>query len=274
MMRFKQVFGPEIPMSEARIFRFARSRAFYFYKILFLLIAALWHPYDALRAAPLHVQVIFWSFGFATFLLVFHVCHLGLLRLSLRLGITTVSETLVMLLALVLPYPFQLLLLGKMGVDTGSLVDQLEFLVFNFVLFELGAFGYLKFGDRVLFPEVYDAPGEDPDPARPREIFLRGTSLPISQIEMISASEEGFEAVGMGQTWFVARPFGVAVSELPVDLGFQIHRSIWISRDLAVRHERDERRLFVTLSDGRRLPVARSRQREFQNWVRLIEDIR
>ena len=88
---------------------------------------------------------------------------------------------------------------------------------------------------------------------------------------MISASDEGIEVVGMGQAWSVARPFGVVVSELPVDLGFQIHRSIWISRELAQRHESDGRRMYVTLSDGRRLPVARSRQREFQNWVRLIE---
>lgn len=270
MMRLKHILGPSIPISEARVYRLANTRAFYVYAFVFVVILAMWHPLETLHAAPLHIQIIFWLFGYMTWLFAYTFIHLGILRFSLRMGIATVSETLVMYLSLAFPLSIQLMFLGWLGVDVSDWQEKIEFLMFIFVLAEIGAFGYLSFGDEALFPEIYETPDERPDPAHPREIFLRGTSLLVAKVDMISASEEGIEVLGMGQTWAVARPFGIAVSELPVDLGFQIHRSIWISRDLAQRHRSDGRRLYVILSDGRRLPVARSRQREFQNWVRMI----
>ena len=134
MMRFKQIFGPSIPMSEARIYRLANTRAFYVYAMVFLAIVALWHPLTPLHASPLHVQAIAWVFGYVTWLTTYTFVHLGLLRLSLRMGITTVSETLVMFLALALPFPFQLILMDWMGVDVSRPAEWLQFFLFNLVM--------------------------------------------------------------------------------------------------------------------------------------------
>lgn len=272
MMRLKQFFGPSIPISEARVWRHATAPQFLIYMMVFATVAAIWHPHAGLKAAPILAQIAFWMIGYVLFIFAYGVIHLTMIRISLRFGIVTIWETLLMFLttaSMVFPV---LVIFPLLRIDIGGVWELAELVVFCFALFEIGAFGYLAFGDKVLYPEIYASPdladSEDPK----HEIFLRGTPLPVAKVEMIRSTDDGFEAFGMGQTYFAKRRFGTALSELPVDLGFQIHRSIWVSRQLAENHQREGRTLYVSLSDGKRLPVARSRQSEFENWLKMLGD--
>lgn len=271
MMRLKQVFGPSIPMSEARVWRQVNSPRFLIYMTVFAVVAAIWHPHAGLKSAPLLAQVVFWGIAFPLFTVTYLFIHLTMIRVSLRFGIVTIWETLIMFLTTAFMVGPILVLFPVLGVSTGGARALAEMVVFCFALFEIGAFGYLAFGDKVLFPEIYASPDAKADDPTAHEIFLRGTPLPVAQVEMIRSVDDGFEAYGMGQTHIGKRRFGLVLSELPVDLGFQIHRSIWISRKLAEHRQRDGRNVFVTLSNGKRLPVARSRQTEFENWMKLLE---
>lgn len=271
MMILKHIFGPSIPMSEARTFRFVNQPMLLAYAGAFALVAAFLHPHAFLRTAPLLEQVAYWTIGLPIFIWAYALIHLGIFRISLKLCIQTIPETLIMFLTVLFMTLPTIGIFWLFGIQTGGIMEIALFFVFCFALFEIAAFGYLAFADRALFPEVYAAPDAEPDVSGTYDIFLRGTPLPLAQVEMIRSVDNGFEAYGMGETHTGKRRFGLVIAELPVDLGFQINRSIWVSRKLAENRQKDGRNVYVTLSNGKRLPVARSRQGEFENWTRMLQ---
>lgn len=272
MLRLKHILGPSIPMNEGRVFRFWRSYKYMAYLLLFAVVAALRHPAESLSSAPLSAQIAFWAIGLFAVLNIHGIVHLVIIRLTLWSGRKNIPELLVMVLTLavvcVIMHPIGLML----GIRFGSFGEWLVFYLFLLILFEAAAFGFLKWGDRVVFPEIYRIPGPDPEKRSGTEVILRGTDLPIEAIDMLTSVDKGTEVLGMGRSVFLDRRFGVVVSELPVDLGFQIHRSVWISHARARDVVRDGRRMLIELPDGRHLPVARSRQTEFENWLRLMSE--
>ncbi|MBF9060366.1 hypothetical protein HKCCSP123_14375 [Rhodobacterales bacterium HKCCSP123] len=266
MIRSKHILGPSIPTSEVRVAHVTRSPRFLAFMSLFGLIAALRHPAESLSSTPVTTQVIFWTVAFALFSAAYSVWTIVIFRISMRLGRRTMSETLVMFCVTLQSCALLVPVGALLGVPLDP-AEMVRFLVFCFLLFEIGAYIYIAWADRVLFPEVYKDPG--PTPLRPpgHEIFFRGTDLPIAELETISARDNGIEVTGLGRTLFVNRVFGGAVAELPIDLGFTIHRSVWVSLKVVGGVRREGRHLLVILPDGRRLPVARSRQKEFENWL-------
>jgi hypothetical protein len=270
MMQFKHVLGPSIPINEARVWRLAKTPFFYAYAMAFAGLASLFHPYAPLHAAPVAIQTLFWVVGFAGFMLFYTVIHLVVLRLSLRFGVRTISETLIMVATLTMVAVVNMSGLTLIGVQMAGVWQVVSFFVFCVLLFEIGAYGYLKLGDRALFPEIYYPTDAQPPAGRSYEIFLRGTSLPVAKVEIIRALDKGIEVTGMNQTFTVKRSLKTTLSELPVTLGIQIHRTIWVSHQLARQYITENGTLFVTTSDGKRFPVARSRQAEFLSWLQMM----
>ena len=266
MIRSRHILGPSIPTSEVRVAHVTRSPRFIAFMSLFGMIAALRHPAESLSSSPITTQVIFWTFAFPLFSAFYSLWTVLIFRISMRLGRRAMSETLVMFIVTAKSCTLLVPVAVFLGIPI-ELGESLRFLVFCFLLFEVGAYIYMAWADRVLFPEVYRDPA--PTPLRPsgHEVFFRGTDLPVAELETISARDNGIEVTGMGRTLFVDRAFGVAVAELPVDLGFTIHRSVWVSLKVAGNIQREGRNMLVTLPDNRRLPVARSRQKEFENWL-------
>ena len=266
MIVSRHILGPAIPTSEVRVAHVTQSPRFVAFMSLFGMIAALQHPVASLSTAPIGDQVIFWAIGFTLFTVAYSFWTVAVFRLSMRLGRRSMSEILVMLIVTVkccaLLVPVALLL--DIRIERG---EYLRFVIFCLILFEIGAYIYMAWADRVLFPEVYRDP--NPAPVRPqgREILFRGTDMPIAELETISARDDGIEVTGMGRSLSVDRRFGLAVAELPVDLGFKIHRSVWVSLKVARQVRREGRQLLVVLPDNRRLPVARSRRKEFETWL-------
>lgn len=268
-MRLKHILGPSIPMSEARVWRMAETPAFYAYTVAFAFLAALSHPYEPLRAAPLEVQVIYWSLGLVGYTILYSLFHLMMLRLSLRFGVKTISETALMTITIFVLVLQSVAVFPILGIPVTDATQVFVFFAFCLVLFEVGAFGYLTWGDRALFPEIYAPEDEAPVDGRNYELFLRGTPLPVANVEIIRAMDKGIEVIGMNQTYTVKRSLQVTLSELPVHIGIQIHRTIWVSYNLARNYIDDGGTLYVTTSDGKRFPVARSRRAEFVAWVKM-----
>lgn len=270
MIRSRHILGPSVPTSEVRVAHVTRSPRFIAFMSLFGLIAALRHPAESLSSSPITTQLIFWAVAFPLFTAAYSFWTVLIFRASMRLGRRAMSEALVMLIVTLKSGALLWPVATVLGVQL-SPGEMVRFLVFCFLLFEVGAYVYIVWADRVLFPEVYHDPG--PTPLRPpgHEIFFRGTDLPVAELETISARDNGIEVTGMGRTVFVDRAFGGAVAELPVDLGFTIHRSVWVSLKVAGEIQREGRNMLVVLPDNRRLPVARSRQKEFENWLDQME---
>lgn len=269
MMTLRYPFGVSMPMSEARVWHQSWTPQLRLYFLLFAIIAALFHPSDQLASAPVVIQVLFWGIGYLIFIFAYPFILLGCLRVAQIRGWSgvyiSIPLELTNLLMAVMMYGYAV----AVGLPTEDLWDIAGFVAFIIVLFELAAFCYIAYADPVIFPEVYDSATPD-TPARPaREIILRGSTIPVALVDVVAAQDNGVLVTGQGQEVFITRPFGLVVAELPVDLGFQIHRSLWVSRNLALNFVIEGRRHFIQLPDGRRFPIARSRQAEYRNWRML-----
>lgn len=271
MIQYKHFFGPSIPMNVARVTYQSKSPQLRLFFLLFAMIAALFHPSDQLSTASVPVQIAFWLIGYFLFFYGYRVVLIAAVRFAIARGWSRLYVSgpleLTILGTVVVMYGFAQLV----GIPTEDHRDLLEFLLFNVALYELGAFCYIAYADRAVYPEVYDSVAPQPGKPSLHEIFLRGSDLPVHNVEYISAQDNGVVATAGGRSVFIPRPFGLVISELPVDLGLQIHRSLWVSRGLALNLVSDGKKQFILLPDGRRFPIARSRQREYQAWLAQVQ---
>lgn len=274
MMRLRYPFGPGIPMSEARIWYQSWTPQLRLYFLLFAAISALFHPSEQLASASITVQLLFWGIGYLIFIFSYPFILLSCLRIAQIRGWSGVYISIPLELTNLLMAAIMYGFAGLVGIPTEDIWDIAGFVAFIIALFELAAFCYVTYADQVIFPEVYEiAPAGSPV-QQPREFILRGSTIPVALVEVISAQDNGVLVTGPMQEVFIARPFSLVVSELPVDLGFQIHRSLWVSRNLALNFVSEGRRHFILLPDGRRFPIARSRQAEYRNWLTLNRSVR
>jgi hypothetical protein len=256
-------------MSEGRIWHQSWTPQLRLYFLLFCAIAALFHPSDQLSSVSIAIQISFWVIGYLIFIFCYPFILLGCLRAAQIRGWSGVYISVPLELTIILMAVSMYGFAKVVGIPTGDVWDLSGFMAFNVVLFELAAFCYIAYVDPVIFPEIYEVPSEDVPDQRPRELILRGSTIPVNLVEVIAAQDNGVLVSAQGQEVFIARPFGLVVSELPVDLGFQIHRSLWVSRNLALNFAAEGRRHLIQLPDGRRFPIARSRQSEYRNWLDL-----
>lgn len=269
MMRLRHIFGASMPISEGRVWHQSWTPQLRLYFLLFAAIAALCHPSDQLGSVSIVLQAAFWVLGYLIFIFCYPFFVLGSLRVAQIRGWSSVYDSIPLHLTLTLIAAVLYGLAKVVGIPTSDTWDLVGFVAFNVALFELAAFCYIAYVDQFIFPEVYADPTEEVRDQRPREFILRGSTIPVHLVEVISAQDNGVLVTAQGQEAFIARPFGLVVSELPVDLGFQIHRSLWVSRNLALNFVIEERRHLIQLPDGRRFPIARSRQAEYRNWLTL-----
>ncbi|MGY9050121.1 hypothetical protein P775_19340 [Puniceibacterium antarcticum] len=108
---------------------------------------------------------------------------------------------------------------------------------------------------------------EDGKAPEVRYLLIGNHRVPVSRIRHIEAREHHVR-VTMDSTILTrrARLGDIVAQTLPED-GFQPHRSWWVSRNEALEIEREGNRHSLKLHDDTRIPVARTRLSEVQNWV-------
>ncbi len=269
MIRYKYIFGPYIPMNEARIWLQSWTLQVRTYFFIFAVIAALCHPSQQISKASVLSQFAFWTIGYFIFLLVYPFVQLLCVKLTLALQCFTLFISIPLGISNCIIGSIMYFLCPFLGISVDDHYDVLKFYIFNAVLFEIGAYCYIAYVDRAIFPEIYlDEFGDSArNDTSKKEFFLRGSDMPVHMVETIFADDNGVVATSRDRSVFIARPFGTVVAELPVRMGYQIHRSLWVSRKLAMRFESEGRQHFIKLPDGRRLPIARGRKSGYVNWL-------
>lgn len=273
MMRLRHILGPSLLTNESRILRTFRSPPFHAYIYLNGALLTLLNPSPTIAAAPLATVLAIWAIGALLFIPIYSGWELVYLRLWVRPGRIDVPEIAVMSLTLLTLAPIFFGFSSVMGVYVTNLTEVAVIFVFTLIMLQCTSYIYIRFVDRVLFPDVYATPQSQDEPdARP--MFVQGTTLPLHHVETIMARGRYTEVATRSETQIARIRFGDLIAELPLDCGFQIHRSIWVSRALANNTVRDGRRTYIDIPPGRRLPVAREREREFENWLECIDDLK
>lgn len=273
MMRSKHILGPSLITNESRLLRCLRSPRFYAFVYLNGALLTLLNPSPTIAAAPWHTIFAIWAMGSTLFIPIYLGWQLVLLRLWIRPGHIEVPEIIVMGLTLLILTPIFLGFAAVLDVKVTNPTEVVVIFVFALIMLQGTSYVYIRFADRLLFPDVYaSTPSQTQPDARP--MFVQGTTLPLHHVETITARGRYSEVATRNETQIARIRFGDLVADLPVDCGFQIHRSIWVSRALANNTVRDGRRTYIDIPPGRRLPVAREREREFENWLECIDDMK
>ncbi len=96
--------------------------------------------------------------------------------------------------------------------------------------------------------------------------YLRHLDHPLNgELLRVEAQEHYVRLISDQETRMVLYRFNDIVSELPGKLGMQVHRSHWVAFAAAKRLYRDSGRLWLTITDGSKIPVSRKYSEEVQS---------
>jgi hypothetical protein len=155
MIRYKYIFGPYIPMNEARIWLQSWTLQVRTYFFIFAVIAALCHPSQQISKASVLSQFAFWTIGYFIFLLVYPFVQLLCVKLTLALQCFTLFISIPLGISNCIIGSIMYFLCPFLGISVDDHYDVLKFYIFNAVLFEIGAYCYIAYVDRAIFPEIY-----------------------------------------------------------------------------------------------------------------------
>lgn len=279
-MEFFDLFGGRVRLSPDEYLRLLGTRATQTYLLCVLAILVATDAPGMLGQIPLLAILALWFVVLSAFL----ICH-GLAlslysALNIWLGRFVLPGALLTLLAITLP-----ILLGQALLNWVS-AGQLAFaiypqMVFYFVIAETFIVIYMRF----VRPETYvvralaAARAEQSEPATDvdttqtgsapdtRQILIGAEPVPLRALRHIQAQEHHVHVVLDGTSLtHRARLSDIVAQTAPGD-GIQPHRSWWVARHAAQTLERDGQKHVLTLDDGTRVPVARSRVPEVRDWL-------
>lgn len=96
--------------------------------------------------------------------------------------------------------------------------------------------------------------------------------IPVALHEVVHAEAQGnYVLLTTARRSFLLRmSFSTCTGILPPNTGRQIHRSHWVAACIVTGAAENDRRLFLTTSIGKQIPVARKRRKEVAMWVRQL----
>ena len=96
--------------------------------------------------------------------------------------------------------------------------------------------------------------------------YLRHLDQPLNgELLRVEAQEHYVRLVSDQENRMVLYRFNDIVSELPGKLGMQVHRSHWVAFAAAESLYRDSGRLWLTITDGSKIPVSRKYSEDVQS---------
>lgn len=126
-------------------------------------------------------------------------------------------------------------------------------------------------------PAENDAGDGPQDPVGPSKQstdsgYLRHLDHPLNgTLLRIEAQEHYVRLVSDLESQMVLYRFNDIVSELPGQLGMQVHRSHWVAFAAAESLDRDSGRLWLTVTDGSKIPVSRKYSEDVQSRFGSME---
>ncbi|WP_299505311.1 LytTR family DNA-binding domain-containing protein [Cypionkella sp.] len=106
--------------------------------------------------------------------------------------------------------------------------------------------------------------------AHAQELHIAGHTIKLADLNYISSDQHHILiSTSTEPDLFVRARLKDAVSQLPLSLGYSIHRSSWVAWKSVTSVIKEYDRLLVVLADDRRLPVARAKRSEFTEWYNM-----
>lgn len=165
MMRSKHLLGPSLITNESRLLRCLRSPKFHAFVYLNGALLTLLNPSPTIAAAPWTTILAIWAMGSTLFIPIYLGWQWVLLRLWIRPGHIEVPEIIVMSLTLLILTPVFLGFAAVLDVRVTNPTEVVVIFVFALIMLEGTSYVYIRFADRLLFPDVYASP-PFADPAR------------------------------------------------------------------------------------------------------------
>lgn len=109
----------------------------------------------------------------------------------------------------------------------------------------------------------------------PVDVRIFGQNFALARITALEA-EEHYVVIHSqdGARQMLRGRIADAVAAMPEGYGLRVHRSHWVAGRAILKSEQVQGQMMLCLSDGRNVPVARSRQSEVREWLRRHQDIK
>lgn len=286
MITFAFTFGPRVTVRSAQLQRMLRSREYFLFAAMSLLIMTLLSPMTHRETIPMLAAN--WISAGAVFHLALmgHVWVLSRVRPLSRLGYTPVAFTTSLICSELFNYWFRFKLMGLPFDDYPGIPQRILQLLPIIVAIE-------QIFVRFLAPQMIDAPelrqmmsprdqtgsaafaewpaGGPPPIAlpapRPR-VEIGGYSFDPQDIRLLVAEEHYTSVVTDGGARLVRCKISAAVDQLPEELGMRTHRSYWIAWSYAREVAKDAPgRFSVVTADGQNIPLSRDLRKAFSEGL-------
>ncbi|PTX39756.1 LytTr DNA-binding domain-containing protein [Gemmobacter caeni] len=96
--------------------------------------------------------------------------------------------------------------------------------------------------------------------------------IPVALHEVVHVEAQGNYVLltTPGRSLMLRMSFATCIGMLPSGTGRQIHRSHWVASRIITGTSARNRRLFLTTTTGKQIPVARNRKHTITEWVRQL----
>lgn len=147
--------------------------------------------------------------------------------------------------------------------------------IFTVVFSEVVMFFYFT----IIYPKVVEEQGVEleatPEVAvvhERRYIDAGGVPIAVGEVLYLEAQQSYVNIVTTTRSYLVRRKFSECISDVPEDMGKQVHRSYWVNRSAVADFQRLNQYSFqIILNNGVKIPVARTRSTEIENWFRDLK---
>jgi DNA-binding LytR/AlgR family response regulator len=147
--------------------------------------------------------------------------------------------------------------------------------IFTAVFAEVVMFFYFS----IIYPKVIEEQGVEPEmlPEEPiaferRYIDAGGVPIAVGEVLYLEAQQSYVNIVTLARTYLVRRKFSECISDMPEDMGKQVHRSYWVNRCAVADFQRLNQYSFqIVLNNGFNVPVSRTRSTEIEKWFRDLK---
>lgn len=270
-MMLRDMFWRRVPLSPATYLQLIKSPTTLFYLLLVGLLLFGIDPHEYRAHLPVVLTIVIWPFALAVYVLAqgcvlfaFFIaqrrwprlpCYLPAVSVASFFTSLTLSETTVQILS------------G--GTYTPTIFQEFPFVALAAVVLD-------SIYILLVMPQICatldarkEAAPRPPDLShRPATLHLGGRNLRLSTIYHI-VSEEHYVRVTMKHDVFIYRAkLAEVVNQTAPEDGVQPHRSWWVSAAAMPRLIREANgKPRLQLADGTRVPVAKARLREVQDWI-------
>lgn len=266
-LRFWDPLGERQEFALVNFGRAMVHRKFLVFCGLFLLLFFATDPSGNRAYVPLWVSASIWPISYVMYMSLYAVL-LGLQSLATAFWTSLRVPTSLICFVVLIPAVYVIEFVYLDAMSGGTYPQNMRGnLLFYFLAAQVSEAVFYKF----IFPGMRESigltPAEADTESEDRHVIIGGERVRLSDIHYIEAREHHVHITFATSETRVRARLRDVVAQTSEDDGIQTHRSWWVARHAVKGLQEKPKKSTLELTDGRSVPVARTRIRDVREWT-------